>query len=264
MNKKELSITIATLVIIACTAALLQFVQQGRKLGEPGVRLSRLPVMNDDGKVIGTNSIYMPDPGEGWGVQHFAVSDMEHEWLPKDTTYGRQIYRGPGHFEVAISAVLMGTDRTSIHKPQYCLSGQGWAITKTEVDTLRMTRPHPYDLKVMKLTTAMDVMVQGQQQRVHGIYVYWFVADGLLTPHHGERMWWMARDLITKGTLQRWAYITYFTTCYPGQEDETYAKLTDFIRETTPEFQLASGQPAEKSAASQAAPDSFATAPAFR
>ena len=46
-----------------------------------------------------------------------------------------------------------------------------------------------------------------------GLYVYWFVADNQLTPYHGERMWWMARDLIRTGVLQRWAYVSYFTAC---------------------------------------------------
>ncbi|MFO1500850.1 MAG: hypothetical protein U1G07_21095 [Verrucomicrobiota bacterium] len=137
---------------------------------------------------------------------------------------------------------MMGTDRT-IHKPQFCLDSQGWRIDKTETDLIPMARPHPYDLRVMKLTTTGQGMdKQGRPMKLRGLYVYWFVAEDHLTPYHGERMWWMAKEMIRSGVLQRWAYVSYFTACLPGQEEAVYARVKELIAASVPEFQLAAGQ----------------------
>jgi len=51
-------------------------------------------------------------------------------------------------------------------------------------------------------------------------------------------MWWMARDLIRTGVLQRWAYVSYLAICEPGQEDATFERMKTFIAASVPEFQL--------------------------
>ena len=84
-----------------------------------------------------------------------------------------------------------------------------------------------------------------------GIYVYWFVADRELTADHLQRMWWMARDLIRQGTLQRWAYVACFSVCLPGQEEATYQRMKEFIAASVPEFQLTTAADVSSLAASQ-------------
>ena len=57
------------------------------------------------------------------------------------------------------------------------------------------------------------------------------------TARHWQRMWWMARDLLRTGVLQRWASIGYFASCAPGQEEAAFARLKQFISASAPEFQ---------------------------
>ena len=140
-----------------------------------------------------------------------------------------------------ISVVVMGTDRTSIHKPQYCLTGQGWRIDRYEQTRVRIERPHAYDLPVMKLTATHPGQKPSGEGPLRGIYVYWFVADAALTADHVERMWWMARELITTGVLQRWAYVSCFAVCRPGQEEAASARVTQLLSAAVPEFQIATG-----------------------
>jgi len=64
-----------------------------------------------------------------------------------------------------------------------------------------------------------------------------------LTADHGQRWWWMARDLVTKGVLQRWAYVICYSECAAGSEDATYDRLKDFIAASVPEFQVTAGPP---------------------
>jgi hypothetical protein len=143
----------------------------------------------------------------------------------------------------------MGTDRTSIHKPEYCLVGQGEEIVGSELITVPMSKPHPYELKVMKISTRSRRQARdGQFIPLSGVFMYWFVADGHLTPYHGERMWLMGKELFTTGLLQRWAYVAYYGNCQPGQEEILTERLKSFIAESVPEFQLTAG-PANVAAA---------------
>jgi hypothetical protein len=79
----------------------------------------------------------------------------------------------------------------------------------------------------------------GQKQAVSGIYVFWFVTDGQQTTDNYLRMWWMARDLICTGVLQRWAYISYFALCPSGEEEATFEQIKALIARSMPEFQPA-------------------------
>ncbi len=75
---------------------------------------------------------------------------------------------------------------------------------------------------------------------MRGLYVYWFVADGAVTAHRSQRLWWMARELLQTGTLQRWAYVSCFAQCLPGEEDKTFVRMKEFLAEAVPQFQRGS------------------------
>jgi exosortase len=226
-----------TLVLLAGTGVALGRIGSEQHLGKPGL------VLRANAAADRTQGVWLPEQVLEFSSKTQEVTEVELNWLPKDTTFGRRGYvSSKDGFEVALSVVLMGTDRTSIHKPQYCLDGQGWRIQTTETAVVPINRPYPYDLKVMKLTTAPRQFTEnGRTFTARGIYVYWFVAENELTPYHGERMWWMARDLIRTGVLQRWAYVAYFTACPPGMEEATFTRLKEFIAASVPQFQLAAG-----------------------
>ena len=135
----------------------------------------------------------------------------------------------------------MGSDRSSIHPPEFCITGQGWQITGSELIRIPMKKPGPLELTALKLNTALNRRQRdGQWGQIHGIFIYWFVADGKLTPYRGQRMWMMAKELLTKGELQRWAYIAYFSTCAPGRENATFERLKGFIQESV-QVQITTG-----------------------
>jgi len=244
MNKGSLKILTVVLLLVGTAAGILTGWKTIQKLGLPGVKVVAEPIFDEKGNLAGTNSAFLPERVLDFVSEPVGITRLELDWLPKDTTYGRRHYKAPDGFEMLTSVVLMGTDRTSIHKPQYCLPGQGWNINASEsgITSVRIDRPHPYDLPVMKLmTTAYPDKPDGEKSRVRGIYVYWFVADGELTADHLQRMWWMARDLVLTGTLQRWAYVGCFTVCPPGREEATFERMKQFIAGIVPEIQLVSG-----------------------
>ena len=141
----------------------------------------------------------------------------------------------------------MGSDRSSIHPPEACLPATGFKPELSEKDVIRIARPHPYDLPVTRIKLSRTHKDEtGNDVTVAGVFVYWFVADGELTADHGQRWWWMARDLATRGVLQRWAYVICYSECATGAEDATYDRLKDFIAASVPDFQITAGPPLQE------------------
>jgi hypothetical protein len=244
MNRRVLQVVAGFVLLVGLTAGVLLRVRANYVLGQPGVKLVNVPIYNEETNLVSNISAYLPEVvGELRSSRIEPIAMTEQQMLPPDTLYGRRIYTAPDNFKTLVSIVLMGTDRTSIHKPQYCLTGLGEQIVGSEVITIPIAAPHPYDLKVMKLTTrSQQNLGQGKMVPVSGTFLYWFVADGHLTPHHGERMWLMGRDLLTKGLLQRWAYVACYSRCLPGQEAATLERMKQFVAASVPEFQTTTGK----------------------
>lgn len=248
-TKAKLMLVVCGLAIVGAGIALDQL-RTRQRLGNPGVRLVDQPSLNVKKEPIGTQSVPLPEKVKGFTSEYEPVPDAVLTWLPKDTTYGQRRYRAADGFWVSSTVVLMGSDRGSIHKPQICLVGQGWDIEKSELEHLRIEHPHVYDLPVMRLKATKEVQLEsGQRIKVSGIYAYWFVSQDQLTADHWERQWWMAKDLLTRGILQRWAYVSYFAVCMPGMEQATFERMKGLMVESVPSFQLVAGPKLMASAA---------------
>ena len=164
----------------------------------------------------------------------------ELEALPADTTFGRRLYTsGRDRFMVQVSGVLMGTDRTSIHKPEYCMPAQGFHILGRSQANLTIDRPRRFELPVTRLDATRDVQLPDGRRVTQGaVYVYWFVSGSRLSNDHLQRMWWLAADLVRTGELQRWAYLGVLGVCPPGRQDEAFERVAELIRSMVPEFQI--------------------------
>lgn len=250
MNKQKWTFLLVALALIGGTAVALNRMRANQKLGQPGIKTAVIPGSKRlevylPPKVLDYNSVVVP------------TDTNVLNGLPHDTSFAQRRYTAPDGNIMLCNIVLMGTDRTSIHKPQFCLTGSGWTISDAEsaADTIHVERPYPYDLPVMKLVSSREVKPPGQSTSftVHGIYVYWFVADHELTESHWVRMRHMSTHLLSTGELQRWAYVSYFAVCRPGDDAKTYDRMKKFIAASVPEFQLAAGAPSARPLAPQAA-----------
>jgi hypothetical protein len=219
------------LVLIAATAGGLNWVKTHQKLGRPGVMAVTIPgstqmKMDLPERVLDFTSTNMPEP------------EIVLGYLPPDTSYAERIYTAPDGFQVQGAIVLMGADRTSIHKPDYCLPGQGWHIDSKKVVSVPIGGTRPYNLPVAKWVISADFqMPEGQTERRSGVYAFWFVADNEQTPDFYGYLRRLTRDFLFTGVLQRWAYISYFCMCAPGQEDAAFARMEKLIAASVPEFQ---------------------------
>jgi hypothetical protein len=233
MNKQTWLILIVGLGMIGGAATLLAILPSQQRLGQPAVRALSIPGSP-------RLQVELPERALEYSSKPVEMDDTTLQWLPQDTSFGQRVYRAPDGFEVSVAVVLMGSDRTSLHKAEFCLEGQGWLIDRgvSHATTVRVDRPLPYELPVMKFIATRQVAEGGRNFTARGVYVAWFVADGELTAQHWQRMWWMARDLLRTGVLQRWAMISYFTVCEPGQEDVAFERMKKLINASVPEFQL--------------------------
>jgi hypothetical protein len=230
--------------MMAATAGWLKEFRGRHLLGPPGVLVGPVPIYDEYKNLAATQSVVLPDKVLGIPSWPRPITTTELAALPKDTTFGRRYYMRPGSDAgIQVGVVLMGTDHTSIHQPQYCLYGQDWNVTDTERVNLRMDRPFAYDIPAIKLTASRQLK---DGRIIECLYVYWFVSGDKITAEEGSRLWSMWKTMLQKGEMERWAYISYFVTCHPGEEEATFNHLEKFIRASVPEFQLVTGQPSDQ------------------
>jgi hypothetical protein len=215
-----------TVGLIVLAAGFLSYWKNNQRLGKPGVQIIEL---DDKGKL----AMAFPETVLAYGSEEVVVPDVVINTLPSDTTIGMRLYRGGDGFEMQLTGVMMGTDRTSLHQPQFCLTGAGFNIKETVLDTIKIESEESYELPVMILKSEKELL----GRMYTGYYIYWFVADGLATAKHGERMWWMAKELFTTGELQRWAYISCLAVCDPRNEEVTLSRMKSFLVNAIPRFQ---------------------------
>ena len=142
-----------------------------------------------------------PCPACGKPLQY--MNHAEKWMLPADTGLVRKYYERDGAAPVHASIVLSGDDRSSIHRPQVCMTANGYEIVGETLLRIPLGEGRdPLDVMVL------DMNRTGSDGRVETIYyAYWFVGKGRETASHVQRMVWMATDRILRGVSHRWAYI---------------------------------------------------------
>lgn len=231
---RNLKVILAVLVValIATTAFALNWFRGHQKLARPGIKAAP----TSDGIVM---AIDLPEKVLDFTSTNVPQSEVVLGYLPKDTSYAQRFYQAEDGFWANANIILMGTDRSSIHKADYCLAGQGWRTVKKETVKIKIDGPEPYEMPIAKWTISrMIEKPDGTKAEIHGIYSFWFVADGQQTVSNDQRILWFYRDLLTRNTLQRWAYISYLVVCNEGQEDAAFERLKELIAASVPQFQL--------------------------
>ncbi len=233
--KQKIFLFAITLALMAGTAGALTWLKAHQRLGAPGLKAAPVP-----GSVM--MKLELPERVLDYTSTNMPEAQVVLDYLPKDTSFASRHYMAPDGAWAMANVILMGADRTSIHRPDYCLPGQGWQIgDKTEVK-LAIGGARPYELPVMKWTVSNTYPApNGSQQTVSGIYVFWFATENQTTDNFPTMLQSMLLHQLTSGVLQRWAYVSFFTVCQPGQEEATFARMKQLIAAAAPEFQLPPG-----------------------
>jgi Protein of unknown function (DUF3485) len=230
--RKKRLLFLTALALIGVTAGALVWLRAHQRLGEPGLRAVAVP-----GSVV--MKLALPAKVLDFTSTNVPTSQVVLDYLPKDTSFAQRYYSAPDGTWAVANVILMGADRTSIHRPEYCLPGQGWQIRDQREVKLQVAGENPYELPVQKWTIANTFTTpDGTKQPVSGLYVFWFVTKDQITADFATMLRAMLVSQIRHGTIQRWAYVSYFTACAPGQEENTFARIQQLITASAPEFQL--------------------------
>ena len=220
-----ISVVVAGIVLTTLTADV-------KRTSEPGIRL-----VND--------RPFLPDTVGGWtaGAQE-RLSDDERSVLPPDTDGARRVYTNATGRSVFCTVVLAGRDVTSIHRPEVCLTGQGWKLDAAQTERVETPAGPNGVLRVARMNAGKTIQLKdGHQAQMYVVFTYWFVGKGRTTPHHWERIWWTTVDRVLHGRNQRWAYFLFdivaptdrAATDPRAGQDEAMQHLNRFIHDIYPQ-----------------------------
>lgn len=169
------------------------------------------------------------------------VSDSELSILPKDTVFAKKLYTDNFGETINCQIVLAGAEKSSIHRPELCLPGQGWTLKYGEV--IPVTLDDGRTLQVMKLFIGRPVtLANGDVKELTSLFLYWFVGKDMSTPRHVVRLAKTYFDMLLHNTNHRWAYVIVSAPILKGfaphgkNQEETLEELKAFIAELAPEI----------------------------
>lgn len=192
------------------TAAGLYGLTQAPPRGKAGVVLA----------ADGANPAELPAfLGTEWIGRRAEISAVERELLPPDTGFSRKTYVAvaDGRQQVFLSLVLSGRDRTSIHRPELCLVGQGWTVRDTATVALRRPGAAGGEMPATRLRVDREIATPQGRTRVPQLVVYWFVGGDRMVASHGGRMAVDAWQRVTQARADRWAYVLMQTDAADGE-----------------------------------------------
>jgi hypothetical protein len=135
-----------------------------------------------------------------------------------------------------LSIVLSGRDRTSIHRPELCLIGQGWTIAGRADHRFA----HPGSGGGSFPATLLHVQRQVQTPRgsavVPQVVAYWFVYGDGVVATHWQRLLRDGWNRVVRARTDRWAYVLIQTDAQDG-EKAALARIEAVLAETLPIFQ---------------------------
>ncbi len=107
------------------------------------------------------------------------LTDEEKKILPEDTMGSRRTFKNSKGDQLFCSIVLAGRDVTSIHRPELCLTGQGWGLGNLQVEQIPTPAVKGGVLSVSRLDATRDVRLpDGRVGRANSIFLYWFIGKG--------------------------------------------------------------------------------------
>ena len=186
----------AVVAILGGGLLLTAFTSDVTKVSEPGVKLV-------DGRPFLVDKV-----GDWTGGELQGLSEVERQLLPADTEGARRIYTDKNGDQLWCSVILAGREVTSIHRPEFCLPGQGWKIQDEHVQTVPVAEVPGGSLGMMRMNATRSVpLTDGRTEQYRSIFVYWFIGKDRVTPYHWQRIFWTARDRVLHNTNHRWAYV---------------------------------------------------------
>jgi exosortase/archaeosortase family protein len=208
-------------------------------------RISELPPRGGVGVVLtadGLNPAELPAfLGTDWIGQRTEITAVEREILPADTGFSRKNYAfvADRTRDVFLSVVLSGRDRSSIHRPELCLVGQGWTIHGSVQQAFRepgSANGAGREFRATVLRVRREIPSPKGKIVVPQLVAYWFVGSDVIVPSSWERFLRDVGNRVLRARTDRWAYVLMQTDARDG-EAAALARMQAVLNGTLPVFQ---------------------------
>jgi exosortase len=224
----------ATIVVLASglsAGAFLEHVSRAPETGRTGI------VLAADGR----SPVELPTfLGTEWIGRSEEVTEIEREVLPSDTGFSRKTYVSIADptKSVFLSIVLSGRDRSSIHRPELCLVGQGWTIRGSSIHQFEYGASGGFPARVLRVEK--EIATPKGRVRVPQIVAYYFLGDGIIVASNWERIVHDAWNRVAHGRADRWAYVLLQTGDSDG-DAAALARIQEILNDTLPHFEPSNG-----------------------
>ena len=129
--------------------------------------------------------------------------------LPPDTRFLKTVYHSSVGKTYRITMVVSGKSRASIHRPEMCLPGQGFSVTRGVVETIHCGAK---TFRVNSVTAARP------GENPIGM-LYWFANSRQEMATHWERIFQDVWDRTVHNRMNRWVMVTVNTDQPFGPEE---------------------------------------------
>ena len=146
-------------------------------------------------------TVFMPAPEivfpeiEGLKWEELEMSEVERGVLPEDTVIVRRRYYGDDGHWFQVSAVVGGRSKSSVHRPELCLPGQGFIMSD------------PRTIVVGETFWRRITLEKGAEGRAGFAYTF-ANGTGFRTSSHLVRIMTDVWDRSILGRIDRWVMIT--------------------------------------------------------
>ena len=163
--------------------------------------------------------------------------------LPPDTGYSRKIYEAVSNPAqgVFLSIVLSGRDRSSIHRPELCVIGQGWTIKGTTEHHFSAPGRSPREFPATVLHVQRELQTPRGPVVIPQLIVYWFAGGDTIVATHWQRLWQDAWNRVAHARADRWAYVLMQTDARDG-DAAALARMQTVLNETWAVFAREAGK----------------------
>ncbi len=180
--------------------------------------------------------------GTEWIGRRTEVTVAERAILPSDTGYSRKDYVAVSNSaqRVFFSIVLSGRDRSSIHRPELCVVGQGWTIQAVTEHRFSTPGRAPGGFPATVLHVQREVQTPRGVVVVLQLIVYSFVGGDTIESTYWRRLARDAWNRVFHARADRWAYVLMQTDAREG-EAVALARMQTVLDQTRPAFERPPG-----------------------
>ncbi|MDX2188190.1 MAG: exosortase/archaeosortase family protein [Opitutaceae bacterium] len=144
--------------------------------------------------------------GSRWSSVDAPLNAVERTVMPAGTKWDRRIYfdRTAPSVQALVTVVWAQGDRTSIHRPELCLSGMGWQVTG------RRVLGSGEGIEATELTLS-----RADGAALGGTMIYWFSGEDRVRSTYSGMLWTWVADGLSGGKRTKWAYYAVQTLAAP-------------------------------------------------